>query len=110
MFDSSGRRELKRLALQERTDMVWHAYLPEVRPGLLYGYRVHGPYRPQEGHRFNPHKLLLDPYARSLAGQIEWSDAHYGYRPSHARGDLVPDRRDSARGMPKCRVIDHAFT
>ena len=62
--------------LRERTDQVWHCYLPEARPGLLYGYRVHGPYRPEDGHRFNPHKLLLDPYAKSIVGALRWSDAH----------------------------------
>ena len=61
IFDAHGRREVQRLTLREHTDQVWHCYLPEARPGLLYGYRVHGPYRPEEGHRFNPHKLLLDP-------------------------------------------------
>ena len=110
LFDAKGRREVQRIELVERTDREWHCYLPEARPGLLYGYRVHGPYRPEEGHRFNAHKLLLDPYAKSLSGHINWSDAHYGYRPEAGREDLVMDRRDSARGMPKCRVIDPAFT
>ena len=68
IFDPTGRRELQRITLAERTDQVWHCYLPEARPGMLYGYRVHGPYRPEEGHRFNPNKLLLDPYARNIVG------------------------------------------
>jgi glycogen operon protein len=110
LFDSKGRREVNRITLTEQTDQVWHCYLPEARPGLLYGYRVHGPYRPELGHRFNAHKLLIDPYARSLFGQVNWSDANYGYRHGHEREDLSFDRRDSARGMPKCRVIDPAFT
>ena len=110
LFDSRGRREVKRIPLTEHTDLVWHCYLPEARPGLLYGYRVHGPYRPEQGHRFNAHKLLLDPYAKSLAGIINWSDAHYAYRLGNEREDLSIDRRDSAGGMPKCRVIDPAFT
>ena len=110
IFDPSGRRELKRFALPERTDMVWHAYLPEARPGLLYGYRVHGAYRPEEGLRFNWHKLLLDPYARSIVGSIRWSDALYGHTPGHRREDLSYDRRDSARAMPKCRVVESAFS
>ena len=110
LFDPKGRREVQRIAFPEYTDLVWHCYLPEARPGLLYGYRVHGPYRPDEGHRFNAHKLLLDPYAKSLAGTINWSDALYGYRIGHEREDLSFDRRDSAGGMPKCRVIDPAFT
>ncbi|HET7160797.1 MAG TPA: glycogen debranching protein GlgX, partial [Burkholderiales bacterium] len=96
--------------LTEQTDQVWHCYLPEARPGLLYGYRVHGPYRPQEGHRFNAHKLLLDPYAHSIVGPLQWSDAHYGFCMGDERQDLSFDRRDSAAGMPKCRVIDPAFT
>jgi len=110
IFDDKGRRELQRVAFPEQTDQVWHCYLPEARPGMLYGYRVHGPYRPEAGHRFNPHKLLLDPYAKSLTGSISWSDANFGYRIGHARGDLSQDRRDSASGMPKCRIIDPAFT
>src|ERR1700694_3608313 len=110
LFDATGRREVRRIAMPEQTDQVWHCYLPEARPGLLYGYRVHGPYRPEKGHRFNAHKLLLDPYAKSIAGQINWSDAHYGYRVGHEREDFSFDRRDSAHGMPKCRVIDPAFT
>jgi isoamylase len=110
LFDAKGRREMRRIALPEQTDHVWHCYLPEARPGLLYGYRVHGPYRPERGHRFNAHKLVLDPYGKSIAGQINWSDALYGYRVGHEREDFSFDRRDSARGMPKCRVIDAAFT
>ncbi|MBI2961884.1 MAG: glycogen debranching enzyme GlgX, partial [Betaproteobacteria bacterium] len=70
IFDGAGRRELQRIELREQTDLVWHCYLPEARPGLVYGYRVHGPYAPEEGHRFNPHKLLLDPYAKNLVGQL----------------------------------------
>ncbi|HXX84930.1 MAG TPA: glycogen debranching protein GlgX [Casimicrobiaceae bacterium] len=110
IFDDAGRRELQRIALNERTDQVWHCYLPEARPGLLYGYRVHGPYRPEEGHRFNPHKLLLDPYAMQIVGSLRWSDALFGYTVRHKRADLSFDRRDSAGGMPKCKVIDPAFT
>jgi glycogen operon protein len=110
LFDATGRRELQRFTLREHTDQVWHCYLPEARPGLLYGYRVHGPYRPEQGHRFNPHKLLLDPYAKSVAGSLRWSDALFGYTIGHRRGDLSLDRRDSAGAMPKCKVIDAAFT
>src|SRR5215831_2305966 len=104
VFDDAGRRQLQRI------EQVWHCYLPEARPGLLYGYRVHGPYRPEEGHRFNPHKLLLDPYALQIVGNFRWSDALFGYTVGHKRSDLSLDRRDSAGGMPKCRVIDPAFT
>ncbi len=110
IFDHEGRRELQRIELRERTDLVWHCYLPEARPGMLYGYRVHGPYKPEEGHRFNPHKLLLDPYARNIDGQVHWSDALFGYTIGSKREDLSFDRRDSARGMPKCKVTDPAFT
>src|SRR5919106_6081617 len=80
LFDGQGRRELERIALPERTEDVWHGYLSDIAPGQLYGYRVHGPYDPERGFRFNHHKLLIDPYARRLAGKISWSDAHFGYR------------------------------
>jgi glycogen operon protein len=110
LFDSAGRRELERVVLPEFTDEVWHGYLPEVRPGQLYGYRVHGPYAPEAGHRFNPNKLLLDPYALELRGEIRWHDAAFGYRVGHARGDQSFDRRDSAFIMPKCVVVDPAVT
>jgi len=110
VFDPTGRHEQQRIEIRERTDEIWHCYLPEARPGLLYGYRVHGPYRPESGHRFNPHKLLVEPYAKHLSGALRWSDAHFGYRMGHGRADLSFDRRDNAAGMPKCRVIDPAFT
>ncbi len=110
LFDPSGRRELQRIELRECTDEVWHAYLPEARPGLLYGYRVHGPYEPERGHRFNPHKLLIEPYAKHIQGSLQWSDAHFGYRVGHSKADLSFDKRDNAAGMPKSRVIDPAFT
>ena len=110
IFDPAGRREVQRVELKEQTDMVWHCYLPEARPGLLYGYRVHGPYRPEQGQRFNPNKLLLDPYARNIVGQLRWGDALYGYTIGHRKEDLSFDRRDSAGGMPRCKVIDPAFT
>ena len=82
LFDSSGRREIQRIRLPEQTDLVWHCYLPEARPGLLYGYRVYGPYEPERGHRFNPKKLLLDPYAKAIHGRVRWSDSVFGYRAS----------------------------
>jgi len=110
LFDRQGRRELERFALPERSEDVWHGYVPDVVPGQLYGYRVHGPYEPERGHRFNPNKLLVDPYAKRLAGRLVWSDAHFGYRTGSARADLSYDRRDNARGMPKSVVIDEAFT
>jgi glycogen operon protein len=110
LFDARGRRELQRVAMPNYTDGVWHAYLPDARPGLKYGYRVHGPYDPLHGHRFNSHKLLLDPYAKQIAGSVRWSDAHFGYRIGTPRGDLSFDRRDNATGMPKAVVVDTAFT
>ncbi|MFC7476635.1 glycogen debranching protein GlgX [Dankookia sp. GCM10030260] len=109
LFDPSGRRELARLPLPECTDEVWHGYLPEARPGQLYGYRAYGPYEPRRGHRFNPHKLLLDPYARQLHGELRWSDVLLGYRPGGGRTDLSFDRRDSAPAMPKSVVVDDSF-
>jgi isoamylase len=110
LYDERGRRELQRIVLKERTDHVWHCYLPEALPGMSYGYHVYGPYKPEEGHRFNPHKLLVDPYARDFAGRLRWSDALYGYTVGHRRADLSFDRRDSAAYVPKCRIVDTAFT
>jgi isoamylase len=110
VFDQSGRRELHRINVTEQTDQVWHCYLPEARPGLIYGYRVYGPYEPAKGARFNPHKLLLDPYAKQIVGELKWSDSHFGYRIGHRLADLSFDRRDSAPGMLKSMVIDPAFT
>ena len=110
LFDPKGKRETDRIVLPEYTHEVWHGYLPEVRPGQLYGYRVHGPYEPANGHRFNPNKLLIDPYAKALLGDIRWHDSHFGYRVGSARGDQTPDRRDSAFVMPKCIVVDPATT
>ncbi len=109
LFDPSGRREVARLPLPECTDEVWHGYLPEAQPGLLYGFRAHGPYEPRNGHRFNPNKLLLDPYARQLHGEVRWSDALFGYRLGAGRADLTFDRRDSAPAMPKGVVVDDSF-
>jgi len=110
LFDRSGNHEEARIALPEYTDEVWHAYLPDARPNLLYGYRASGPYDPSNGHRFNPNKLLIDPYVRSLHGRLRWSDALFGYRVGSQRSDLSFDRRDNARQIPKCRVIEPAFT
>src|SRR6476661_3070865 len=107
LFDSpDAKAEYARIQLPEYTDQVWHGYLPDAAPGTLYGYRVYGPYDPRNGHRFNHHKLVLDPYAKSLAGRVLQADADYGYRPGSSREDLSFDRRDSARAMPKCRVVD----
>ena len=110
LFDAEGRREVERVALPEFTHEVWHGYFPDLRPGQLYGLRAHGPYAPEAGHRFNPNKLLLDPYARAYAGELRWHDSLYGYRIGSSKADLSFDRRDSARAMPKCRIIDTAHT
>ena len=104
LFDPSGRRETARLDLPSCTDEVFHGYLPNARPGQLYGFRAHGPYQPERGHRFNPNKLLLDPYTKQLAGTLRWSDVLYGYRSAGTREDLSFDRRDSASAMPKAVV------
>ena len=109
LFDDAGQSEIRRVVLRERTDFVWHGYIPGLKPGQLYGYRVHGKYEPQNGHRFNPHKLLLDPYAKSIVGPLAWSDAHFGYTIGHKKEDLSFDKRDSAPGMPKAQVIDPTF-
>ncbi len=109
LFDASGKHEIQRIELKDRSDYVWHCYLPELRPGALYGVRVYGPYRPQEGHRFNPHKLLIEPYAKDIVGPLVWNDAHFGYHIGSPQEDLSFSRRDNACFMPKCRVIDPTF-
>ncbi|WP_426955844.1 glycogen debranching protein GlgX [Muricoccus radiodurans] len=106
IFNTGGRREIARYDLPECTDEIWHGYLPDAGPGTVYGYRAHGPYEPLKGHRFNPTKLLLDPYARQLVGSVAWSDALFGYRVGSNRADLGMDRRDSAAAMPKAMVVD----
>ncbi len=110
LYDPTGRRETDRIRMPRRTDQVFHVYLPDVRPRQLYGYRVHGPYEPERGHRFNPNKLLIDPYARQLSGRIRWSETLFGYRLGANRADLTLDRRDSAPNVPKCVVEDPAWT
>src|SRR5262245_22574410 len=102
-------RETHRIPVLERTDQVWHVYLPEARPALLYGYRVDGPYDPAKGHRFNPRKVLLDPYAKAITAAIEWSDAIFGYRVGDPEADLSKDDRDSAPFVPTSVVVDAAF-
>ena len=105
LFDAESGRERARIALPERTEDVWHGYLGDIGPGQLYGYRVHGPYEPVQGFRFNPNKLLLDPYAKQLVGQFAPSEAHFGYRYGSARADLSFDRHDNAHAMPKSSVV-----
>jgi isoamylase len=105
LFSADGDRELERVRLPEYTDQIWHGYLPELKPGQLYGYRVYGAYAPESGHRFNHHKLLIDPYARKLRGELIWDHANFGYRIGDEREDLSFDPRDSARFVPKCEVV-----
>ncbi len=105
LFDADH-RETMRVALPEYTDEIWHGRLTGIRPGQLYGYRVHGPYEPRAGHRFNPHKLLLDPYARAYDGELIWDHALFGYKIGARRAaDLAMDEHDSARFLPKCVVL-----
>ena len=110
LFDYDGRDAIETIVLPEYTDEVWHGYLPDARPGTVYAFRVHGPFDPEAGHRFNPHKLLLDPYAKAHVGEIVWDDAVFGYTIGAEAGDLSFDTRDSAQFMPKCRVVDPSFT
>ncbi|MBM9594892.1 glycogen debranching protein GlgX [Roseitranquillus sediminis] len=110
LFDIEGEKEIERIELPEYTDEVWHGYLPEARPGTVYAYRVHGPYEPDAGHRFNPNKLLLDPYGKQHVGELKWGPELFGYTIGSKDEDLSFDERDSAHLMPKCRVIDPAFT
>jgi glycogen operon protein len=110
LFDEVPGTQTARIAVTENTDHVWHVYLPEARPGLRYGYRVHGPWEPEQGHRFNPAKLLLDPYARAIDGPVTWSDALFGYTIGDPAADLTRDDRDSAAYVPKSVVTDTAFT
>jgi isoamylase len=106
LFDKNGQHETDRITLPEYTNEIWHGYVPGVMPGQLYGYRVHGPCDPANGHRFNANKLLVDPYARELVGKVDWSPAHFGYDTESEEKDLSFSTTDNARAMPKCRVID----
>ena len=111
LFDSpDSDKESHRIRIEERTDQVWHAYLPEIRPGQMYGYRVHGPYEPEAGHRFNPSKLLIDPYSKALTGTVKRSEAMFAYPIGDPEADLVRDDRDNAASVPKSVVIEQAFT
>ena len=110
LFDApQDAAESRRIPLTQRTDFVWHCYLPGVRPGQLYGYRAHGRYEPHQGHRFNGHKVLLDPYAKAIGRNLKWSDAMFGYQVGHADQDLSFDDRDNAEGAPLAAVIDPRF-
>ncbi|HVR74952.1 MAG TPA: glycogen debranching protein GlgX [Planctomycetota bacterium] len=111
LFDSTeATRETECVPLPEQTDMIWHGYLPDCRPGQLYGYRVHGPYEPRAGHRFNPHKVLLDPYAKSISRQLRWREEMFGYRFGDRKKDLSFDTRDNGAIAPLGMVIEPAFT
>ncbi len=111
LFDSAeSKREAHRIPIAEQTDMVWHAYLPDVLPGQVYGYRVDGPYNPAEGHRFNKNKVLLDPYAKAIARQTQWADEMWGYKVGDPKADLSFDKRNNARFAPLGAVLDEAFT
>ena len=110
LFDEAGRRELERIELPEYTDEVWHVYVSGLAPGAVYGYRVHGPYEPEAGHRFNPNKLLLDPYAKAHVGALKWDHAVFGYTIGADGDDLTFDERDSAPFVPKCVVVDQTFS
>jgi glycogen operon protein len=111
VFDSErAEKEAHRIPLTEHTNRIWHVYLPDARPGLLYGYRVHGPYDPATGHRFNPAKVLVDPYAKAIARKARWDDSLFGYAVGHPESDLAPDPHDNAPFAPLGRVVDPAFT
>ena len=109
LFSDDGKREVERIAMPEYTNEIWHCYLPGMKSGQLYGYRVYGAYAPEQGHRFNHHKLLIDPYARKLVGDLQWNPAVFGYRVGDPGEDLTFDARDSASYVPKCQVIDTTF-
>jgi Type II secretory pathway, pullulanase PulA and related glycosidases len=110
LFDETGQTELERIELPEFTDEVWHVFVPSLKPGAIYGYRVHGPYEPEKGHRFNPNKLLLDPYAKAHLGELKWAPEIFGYTLDSEEGDLSFDERDSAPFVPKCKVVDANFS
>ncbi|MGZ9089405.1 MAG: glycogen debranching protein GlgX, partial [Rhodoplanes sp.] len=109
LFDDQGEKEIERTELPEFTDEVWHGFVPDARPGTIYGYRVHGPYEPENGHRYNPNKLVLDPYAKAVIGQLRFGPELFGYK-LESGDDRTFDERDSAPLMLKCRVVDPAFT
>ena len=109
LFDEMHGKESARIGMPEQTRNVWHAYLQGIGPGQLYGYRVHGRYAPREGLRFNPNKLLLDPYARCISGSVDWNVPIFGYRLGSRTEDLTRDVHNSARGVPKSMVVDDQF-
>jgi len=110
LFDETGQHEIERIELPEYTDEVWHVFVPNLKPGAVYGYRVHGPYEPEKGQRFNPNKLLLDPYAKAHIGELKWAPEIFGYTLDSEEADLSFDERDSAPFVPKCKVVDANFS
>src|SRR3954453_10675891 len=111
LFDGpEATKESHLFTLQEQTAQVWHNYFPDIIPGQLYGYRVHGPFEPQNGHRFNPKKLLLDPYAKAIARDLKWDDSLFAYDLKHPEADLTIDERDSAPFAPLAAVVDTSYT
>ena len=106
LYDDLGQVELQRIPLLGYQDQVWHVYVKGLKAGAVYGYRVYGPYDPHVGHRFNPHKLLLDPYARKIEGVFRWADHHHAYEVGHPSQDLLMDTRDNGKDMPKSVVVD----
>ncbi|HEU5081648.1 MAG TPA: glycogen debranching protein GlgX [Opitutaceae bacterium] len=111
LFDTDDpTKEETRIKVEECDDHVWHAFLPEVRPGQLYGYRVHGPWEPEKGHRFNPAKVVIDPYAKAISGTVKWGPEMFSYTLGHKDADLARDDRDNAASIPKSVVVDSAFT
>ena len=103
-------KEAETIPLREQTAQVWHNYFPDIIPGQLYGYRVHGPFEPKQGQRFNPKKLLLDPYAKAIGRKLKWDDSLFAYQLDHPEADLTLDERDSAPFAPLAAVVDTAFT
>ncbi len=108
--DPESTKESCRIKLPEQTDMVWHAYLPDIAPGQLYGYRVYGPYEPENGHRFNPNKVLLDPYAKAIGRTLKWCDEIFGYKIGDPQADLSFDDRDNAASAILGQVVDPTFS
>jgi len=109
LFDSAESPQELRIRMTEHSDEVWHVFLPDIKPGQLYGYRVEGPYEPENRARFNSSKLLLDPYAKAIAGTVDWADEMFGYKVGGPNEDLERDYRDDAFGVPKSVVIDSTF-
>lgn len=107
---ADARKEQLTVTLPEKTNMIWHGYFPDIRPGQLYGYRVHGPYAPKKGHRFNSNKIVLDPYAKAVGRDIRWEDNMFAYSIGHAKEDLSFDRRNNSANAPLAMVVDPAYT